>query len=270
MAEQLSILPDDVAPPTPVGPTAQAAFDAWNDRAKKYGWAQSRMLEGRANALRARLRDIGGLHNFIALLDKCGASDFLCGRVQSPGRRPFRFDLDWFLRPANFGKVWDGRYFSDEVAPAQGNAPPVVQHPGGRDPLAEDRAKLRRYRPGGFWPSSWGPRPEEEACRLPGEVLAPWREQYKVTPLANPKRVETREERLEASIRAHDRVGNHARADALRGELAKLRGESVVVMPPCPEARQNQPKPSVPPEVGGDGYPEEPFDAYAADESDAD
>lgn len=37
-------------------------------------------------------------------------SDFLCGRTESSGRRPFELSLDWLLKSSNFLKVIEGAY----------------------------------------------------------------------------------------------------------------------------------------------------------------
>lgn len=37
-------------------------------------------------------------------------SDFLTGRIASPGRKPFVASLEWLLRPESFAKVREGRY----------------------------------------------------------------------------------------------------------------------------------------------------------------
>ncbi|WIM09279.1 hypothetical protein [Enhydrobacter sp.] len=46
-----------------------------------------------------------------------------------------------------------------------------------RDSEAHWRARLRGYRPGGFWlEGDWGPRPESGRARVPPPILAEWRE----------------------------------------------------------------------------------------------
>lgn len=37
-------------------------------------------------------------------------SDFLCGRTEAPGRKPFELSLDWLCKSANFVKVLEGAY----------------------------------------------------------------------------------------------------------------------------------------------------------------
>lgn len=43
-------------------------------------------------------------------------SDFLTGRVSTPGRRPFSASLEWLLKPENFAKVREGRYHGEAAA----------------------------------------------------------------------------------------------------------------------------------------------------------
>lgn len=46
-------------------------------------------------------------------------SDFLTGKVSTPGRKPFELSLDWLLKAENFTKVIEGAY---ENAPAEASA----------------------------------------------------------------------------------------------------------------------------------------------------
>lgn len=39
------------------------------------------------------------------------------------------------------------------------------------------RARLSKYRPGGFWPNTWGPRPGEAGCWVPSGILAEYQQQ---------------------------------------------------------------------------------------------
>lgn len=39
------------------------------------------------------------------------------------------------------------------------------------------RARLSKYRPGGFWPNTWGPRPGEAGCWVPVGILAEYQQQ---------------------------------------------------------------------------------------------
>ena len=67
----------------------------------------------RQQALRARWREKEDRQNlewwgkFFGYVAK---SDFLCGRSQAPGRKPFELSLDWLCKSANFVKVLEGAY----------------------------------------------------------------------------------------------------------------------------------------------------------------
>jgi hypothetical protein len=73
----------------------------------------------RASALRARWRDkparqkLEWWERFFAY---CAESDFLTGKVNSPGRRPFELSLDWLVKAENMAKVIEGAYENERQA----------------------------------------------------------------------------------------------------------------------------------------------------------
>ena len=71
--------------------------------------------ERRKAAVRARMRESGGLEAVRAAIDKASESGFLQGGNQ----RGFVADFDWVMRPANFAKVIDGNYDSRAGAAPQ-------------------------------------------------------------------------------------------------------------------------------------------------------
>ena len=86
------------------------------------------------------------------------------------GLARFRFpdDAQFIPHPATW--LNKGRW-ADEPAPAGR----VELAPGVSPPNAEIdqwRLRLKTYKPGGFWPPSWGPRPGEDGCEVPSGVLA--------------------------------------------------------------------------------------------------
>lgn len=85
-----------------------AAFQVYNDAAARTGWPRvQRLSDVRKRALRARLRECGGLDGWRHAVARAEASDFLCGR----GRRAWTaFGFDWLVKPANFTKVMEGNY----------------------------------------------------------------------------------------------------------------------------------------------------------------
>ncbi|HZQ01663.1 MAG TPA: hypothetical protein VFB13_19115 [Reyranella sp.] len=83
----------------------QLAFDTFVETAKKYPrWpVPTGMTEPRRKALGARLRDVGSLEGFKAVLAKAEASSFIRDEMTGWG-------IDWFLKAANFAKVREGNY----------------------------------------------------------------------------------------------------------------------------------------------------------------
>lgn len=73
----------------------------------------------RGTALRARWRDkparqkLEWWERFFAY---CAESDFLTGKVYTPGRRPFELSLDWLVKAENMAKVIEGAYENEKVA----------------------------------------------------------------------------------------------------------------------------------------------------------
>jgi hypothetical protein len=74
----------------------------------------------RDSLIRARWREVcsadklnkdDGLKFFSVFFCSVSSSKFLTGRTEAAaGRRPFRADLAWLMRPTNFVKVCEGKY----------------------------------------------------------------------------------------------------------------------------------------------------------------
>ena len=67
----------------------------------------------RQQALRARWRekaDRQSLEWWAKFFGYVAKSEFLSGRTQAPGRKPFELSLDWLTKSANFVKVLEGAY----------------------------------------------------------------------------------------------------------------------------------------------------------------
>jgi uncharacterized protein YoaH (UPF0181 family) len=86
--------------------TVRAMVDAYNEVARAVGWSQARHTKGRVPALRARLKDAGGLDGFRDALAKARASPFLTGEND----RGWRADLDFLLQARSFNKLMEGGY----------------------------------------------------------------------------------------------------------------------------------------------------------------
>lgn len=96
-----------------------AAFNAWNEAAARVGrWPVARKFDAdRRKAIRARIKDAGGLAAFLDVLAKAEASQFCRESMNC-------FALDWLLKPANFRKCAEDNYADGR----RGKAPVVAGH----------------------------------------------------------------------------------------------------------------------------------------------
>jgi uncharacterized protein YdaU (DUF1376 family) len=140
----------------------QAAFDLWNDVAKRCGLPVAKFLDdSRRRAIRKRL-EAGGLEMWKAALGAVEASAFLRGQRPGKDDRVFRADLTFVCQAKSFQKLVDGAYGIDalpEVPPA--DTPP--------DPWP---SRIREYRKNAYWNRlDWGPPPGKPGCTLSPETL---------------------------------------------------------------------------------------------------
>ncbi len=242
-SKQLALLPDDEIGDTPDS-VSRAAFDIWNECAKKFGWVTTReaTLPLRAVALRKVAKLVGGIAGWRALLEAHGASDFICGKTHTPGRKAFSFTLDWAVKPANLTKLLDGNYLEEGARTALVQGKPAAAVEPGPKVEQDPWCRWLSYRKGGWWPSSNGPRPEEPGCRMTPALLMQWRRENNVEVVV--PRAETQDERSEALIVSLRKAGLWDRANRVEETLA---------------ARQNRPPVLVPaPDVSGLGMPQRP------------
>ena len=81
-----------------------------------------------------------------------------------------------------WGPYWRNWITRAHASKANASAAATKAAPAGASSVDRDsdrqwRARLRSYRPGGFWlEGDWGPRPESERSRVPEPILADWRE----------------------------------------------------------------------------------------------
>ena len=80
----------------------------------------------RSDHLRARWRDTAaakkwpskatGLAYFRKLFVYVGRSEFLTGKARQtdPNKRPFVAELEWLVKPANWAKVLEGKYHTED------------------------------------------------------------------------------------------------------------------------------------------------------------
>jgi uncharacterized protein YdaU (DUF1376 family) len=93
--------------PEPASPLAEAV-SAYNETASKAGWpAVQKMTPARSKALRARLKDCGGVGGWRDALARAAESDFLCGRTDKAWTG---CGFDWLTKQANFTKLMEGNY----------------------------------------------------------------------------------------------------------------------------------------------------------------
>ena len=88
----------------------QASVDAYNEAASRSGWASvQKLTPARMSALRARMREVGGLDGWREAIAKAEASDFLCGRVNTRDG-PFMASFDFLTKPKIFTRLMEGNY----------------------------------------------------------------------------------------------------------------------------------------------------------------
>ena len=108
-----------------------AAFTAWQEAATAHGWPDAQFLNStRRYAIGARLAECGGLDGWRQALAKAADSKFIIGQDGKPQRW---FDLDWLLKPANFIRLYEGRY-------AERHAPQPAGQNQGPSGQPKDRA----------------------------------------------------------------------------------------------------------------------------------
>lgn len=112
--ETEKIPPPSGAPPTVVDPTGmQQAVDEWNRLAPALGLATTRwpLSKDRAQKLRARLTDCGGVEGWIAALEKVRRSPLLNGTAPRSGRHAnWRCSFDFLIRAEAFERLMEGKY----------------------------------------------------------------------------------------------------------------------------------------------------------------
>lgn len=104
-------------------------FNSYNEIAQRVGLPIARGLApSRRRSISARLREHGGWPAWEAVLSNIARSAFLQGRNDRNWRPP---GLDWFLKPENFTKVFEGAY---------GNGAHAVSRPIDRRQIEADNA----------------------------------------------------------------------------------------------------------------------------------
>lgn len=124
--ENKGLIPDAIHKDEPNGSLVPAddtaeAVQSYNEAANANGWPKvQKLTPQRRAALKARLRESGGIDGWQVALSKASASDFLCGRS---GREPFFASFDFLTRQSSFTKLMEGSYDNrDRQAGRDGNA----------------------------------------------------------------------------------------------------------------------------------------------------
>lgn len=99
--------PKSKSPPESDAHDLSEAVAQYNDAAAASGWPKVQLLsEARKTALRARLRDAGGIEGWKAALDRARASPHLCGRND----RGWTASFDFLCKQSSFTKLMEGNY----------------------------------------------------------------------------------------------------------------------------------------------------------------
>lgn len=83
------------------------AFSAYNNTAQRAGWPKVQSFTAdRRKALKARLKECGGLSGWTLALEKAEASDFLCSRTG----KTFSASFDFLTQKKSFTRLMEGNY----------------------------------------------------------------------------------------------------------------------------------------------------------------
>ena len=105
--DPLSSGDDDCLPDDPPSDEIQQAVDAYNDAAQQAGWPQvQKLTPARRSAIKARLKDAGGIDGWMFALGKARASPHLCGQND----RGWTASFDFLTRQSSFAKLMEGNY----------------------------------------------------------------------------------------------------------------------------------------------------------------
>lgn len=116
-AEAEAIKEKEMATSPPAAATAASAcpvqkvVELYHEKLKALPRVE-KLTKAREGYIKQRWReDLTDLDDWAAYFDHVSRSAFLMGREQpTNGRPPFRADLEWLTRPANFAKVYEGKY----------------------------------------------------------------------------------------------------------------------------------------------------------------
>ena len=111
------------------------AVDAYNSMAERAGLSRCQKVSpGRRSAIRARLKDAGGLEGWQVALEKVEASDFLTGG----GSSGWRANIDYIASASRFLKIMEGQH-DDGPSRRGGDSKDVAGQYIGRQPKRSDK-----------------------------------------------------------------------------------------------------------------------------------
>lgn len=112
---------------TPLPDDAEIGFQEFNSMAERAGLPKAQLFtDSRKKAMKARLKEAGGLDGWRVCLDKTEASDFLTGKATG-----WKANIDFLLSLKSFAKIMEGNYDNDRNSNPTGGT-------GGTDPRRRD------------------------------------------------------------------------------------------------------------------------------------
>ena len=89
----------------------QEYVDMWNTL-EEFGISKCQRIpvdSPRVPMVRKRLREYGE-DSFAKVIEQIKNSEFLQGKISSPGRNPFNLSFGWAIRPENYRNILEGKY----------------------------------------------------------------------------------------------------------------------------------------------------------------
>lgn len=224
--EQVDMFSGVAPAPSPIVEEAQAI---WNEHAAIYKWKKCQVLDkARQASIKRAVGDYGGIAGWRSSLSSVAKNRFVQGMIAPrEGYKQFVANIDWFCRPVTVRKVLEDFYEDEGADKKKGGA---SNHLAAAETELEKWGRwLRSYKPGRFWPSSQGDRPELATCRAPAGPLEYWRKQNNI--VVAPKVQETPAERAYATIDSLRRAKQWDRANAREQQQADIEGRPAVLVP---------------------------------------
>ncbi len=91
--------------------TLKEYVDLWNTLSE-FGISKCQRIpvgNSRAAMLKKRLKEYGE-DSFSKVIEEIKNSDFLQGKISSPGRNPFNLNFGWAIKPENYRNILEGKY----------------------------------------------------------------------------------------------------------------------------------------------------------------